>query len=58
MCTLTTRNLDVVKSALKAANMQFAEIGSNSCPPFHGARAVSFLGRGGERIEVVEVTAA
>jgi hypothetical protein len=55
MCTLTTRNLDVVKLTLRNANMQFAEIQSNTCPPFHDARAVFFVGRGGERVEVVEV---
>jgi hypothetical protein len=55
MCTLTTRDLDAVKSTLRNANMQFAEVESNSCPPFHHARAVFFLGRGGERVEVVEV---
>jgi hypothetical protein len=55
MCTLTTRELDAVKSMLTGAKIQFAEIESNACPPFHHARAVSFIGRGGERVEVVEV---
>jgi hypothetical protein len=55
MCTLTTRNLELVKSALSDAHMQFAEIETNTCPPFHHARAVFFMGRGGERVEVVEV---
>jgi hypothetical protein len=55
MCTLTTRDLDAVKSVLASSRMEFAEIESNSCPPFLHARAVCFLGRGGERVEVVEV---
>lgn len=55
MCTLTTRDIEAVKSVLAAAQMQFVEIESNSCPPFHHARAICFLGRGGERVEVVEV---
>ena len=55
MCTLTTRDLDAVKSALTRANMQFAEIDANACPPFYHARALSFLGRAGERVEIVEV---
>jgi hypothetical protein len=55
ICTLTTRDIDVVKTALKGANIQFAEIESNPCPPFVYGRAVCFLGRGGERLEIVEV---
>src|SRR5690606_31175772 len=55
MCTLTTRNLEVVKATLTRANIRFAETDSNSCPPFQYARAISFLGRGGERVEIVEV---
>lgn len=55
MCTLTTRNLDAVKTMLTSARMPFAEIEANSCPPFPHARAVSFLGRAGERVEIVEV---
>jgi hypothetical protein len=54
MCTLITRNLDAVKSALTKANMKFAEIRSNSCPPFSGSRAIFCLGQAGERIEVVQ----
>jgi hypothetical protein len=55
MCTLTTRNLDAVKAAFQRGGLKFAEIDSNSCPPFDGARAIFGRGHGGERIEVVEV---
>jgi hypothetical protein len=55
MCTLTTRNLDAVRSAFKGADVKFAEMESNSCPPFNGSRAIFCLGRAGERLEVVEV---
>jgi hypothetical protein len=54
MCTLTTRNLDAVKAALKKASVKFAET-ANACPPFNGARTIFCTGRGGERLEVVEV---
>lgn len=55
MCTLITRNLDAVKSAFEQANVKFAEIKSNSCPPFKGSRAIFCLGQAGECLEVVEV---
>ncbi|MFO7305439.1 MAG: hypothetical protein C0P74_007975 [Gammaproteobacteria bacterium] len=54
MCTLTTRNLDAVKAALQTAGIAFKEIEANTCPPFPHARAVSFVGKGGERVEIVE----
>ena len=55
ICTFTTRDIDVVKTALRGAKVQFAEIESNGCPPFAYGRAVCFVGRGGERLEIVEV---
>lgn len=55
LCTLTTREIEPVKEALRKANVRFAEIESNSCPPFPYGRAVCFVGRGGERVEIVEV---
>jgi hypothetical protein len=58
MCTLTTHDLDAVKAAFTKAAVKFAEIDSNSCPPFNGSRAIFCLGRAGERVEVVEVRKA
>jgi hypothetical protein len=58
MCTFTTRDLGPVKTALTKASIRFAETASNACPPFKGSRAVCFVGRAGERIEIVEVKRA
>ena len=58
MCTLTTHDLDAVKMAFRKADVKFAEVESNSCPPFNGSRAIFCLGRAGERVEVVEVRRA
>ncbi|MEO7050046.1 MAG: hypothetical protein ABI128_00120 [Rhodanobacter sp.] len=55
ICTLTARNLDAVKAALRKADVQFAEIESNSIPPFIGSRGIFCLGKTGERVEIVEV---
>jgi hypothetical protein len=55
MCTLIAHNLDAVKAAFKQANVKFAEVKANSCPPFKASRAIFCLGHAGERLEVVEV---
>jgi hypothetical protein len=55
ICTFKTRDIDAVKKALNGANIKYAEIESNNCPPFPYGRAVCFVGRGGERLEIVEV---
>ncbi len=55
ICTLTARNLDAVKAALRKANAQFTEIEANSIPPFVGSRGIFCLGNAGERVEIVEV---
>jgi hypothetical protein len=55
MCTFTTKDLDTVAGALKGAGVQFAEIDSNSIPPFKGSRAIFCRGHSGERVEFVEV---
>jgi hypothetical protein len=58
MSTLMTYNLEAVKSALTAINVDFTEIASNSIAPFMGSRAIFCLGRAGERLEIVEVKKA
>lgn len=56
MSTLTTRDIDAVKSALAMANVKYREVASNTCPPFSGARALFLNGIGGERLEIVQPT--
>jgi|GEM_PF-1033564 len=58
MSTLITHNLDAVKAAFTAANVDFTEIESNSTAPFMGSRAIFCLGHAGERVEIVEVKTA
>jgi hypothetical protein len=58
MCTLTTRALDPVKAALTKADVKFTEVTSNACPPFKGSRGLYLLGRGGERLEIMQVAGA
>ncbi|MEO7775566.1 MAG: hypothetical protein ABIT36_02010 [Steroidobacteraceae bacterium] len=58
VCTLTTRNINRVKSALTEAKQPFTEVASNLCPPFQGARGIYLTGRGGERVEIMQVAGA
>ena len=54
MCTFSVRDLDLVDSTLRQADVSFARMDSNSIPPFVGDRALACRGHTGEFVEFIE----
>ena len=57
MCTFSVQDLDLVAVTLRQAGVSFAQMDSNSIPPFVGGRTIACRGHSGEFVEFIEYRA-